>query len=479
MIFQDMAAYRAASHMPRVAIIGGGVAGITIARKLDARGIPCVLFEAGGEDITEESQDFYKGRTVGDQYFDLDVTRLRYLGGSSNHWAGWCRVLDAYDFESRSYIPHSGWPIRRADIEPFLDETRAILGLREFKTTHPLTDNFGRMDLIKSDAVRFGTQFRGELEASRNVAVVLNTTVLELTGDGKAVTGAKLFSAGAPAGDFTAPYFVVATGGLENSRLLLWSNVQSNGAVVPNAKALGRYWMEHPMYWAGNAFITNQAALEFDEEGECFMIPTPQAMAERGVANFHIQLETMPYHGTKQLIAEMACYAPRFTEWVSSAIGMHLQCSSRVHIDWEQPPVESNHIALSPTDRDAAGVPRMELHWKKGDLDRKTLVEGMRMFGEEIALKDIGRLHISDWVLNGEDWPTDMELAGNHHMGGTRMGTDPATSVVDANSRVHGMENLYVAGSSVFTTAGQCTPTTTITALSLRLGDHLGRTVAS
>jgi len=214
MIFQDMAAYRAASHAPRVAIIGGGVAGITIARKLDSRGIPCVLFEAGGEEITEESQDFYKGRTVGDQYFDLDVTRLRYLGGSSNHWAGWCRVLDAYDFEPKSWIPNSGWPIRHADIEPFLDETRSILGLREFRPTHPLTDNFGRMDLIKSEAVRFGTQFRDELEASRNVAVVLNTTVLELTGNGKAVTGAKLFSAGTPAGDFTAPYFVVATGGL-------------------------------------------------------------------------------------------------------------------------------------------------------------------------------------------------------------------------------------------------------------------------
>ena len=479
MIFQDITAYRAASHAPRVAIVGGGVAGITIARKLDQRGIPCVLFEAGGDDITEESQDFYKGRTVGDQYFDLDMTRLRYLGGSSNHWAGWCRVLETYDFEPKAWIPRSGWPIRRADIEPFLDETRAILGLREFRATRPLTDRFGRMDLIKSDAVRFGTQFRDELESSRNVAIVLNTSVLELAGDGRAVTGAKLFSAGAPAGDFTAPHFVVATGGLENSRLLLWSNAQSNGAVVPNAKALGRYWMEHPMYWAGNAFITDQDALEFDEEGECFMIPTPEALAERGVANFHIQLETMPYHGTKQMIADMACYAPRFTEWVSSAIGVHLQCSARVHIDWEQPPEESNRVALSATERDAAGVPRIDLHWKKGELDRKTLVDGMRLFGEEIALRDIGRLHISDWVLNGEDWPADMELAGNHHMGGTRMGTDPTTSVVDADSKVHGMENLYVAGSSVFATAGQCTPTTTITALSLRLGDHLGRTLAS
>jgi choline dehydrogenase-like flavoprotein len=479
MIFQDMAAYRAATHQPRVAIVGGGVAGITIARKLGARGIPCVLFEAGGEEVTEESQDFYKGATIGDQYFDLDATRLRFLGGSSNHWAGWCRILDSYDFDAKPWIPNSGWPIRHADIEPFLDETRAILGLREFRATRPLTENLGHMDLIKSEAVHFGVAFRDELAASRDIAVVLNTTVLELAGNGRSVTGAKLYSAGAPAGDFAAPHFIVATGGLENSRLLLWSNARSNGGVVPNAAALGRYWMEHPMYWAGNAFITNKAALEFDHEGEVFMIPTPEALADRQTGNFHIQLETMPYHGMKKMIAEVACYAPRFTEWVSSAIDMHLQCSARVHIDWEQAPVESNHVALSTSERDAAGVPRIELHWKKGDLDRRTLVEAMRLFGEDIARKDIGRLHISDWVLNGEDWPQDMELAGNHHMGGTRMGTDLATSVVDADSRVHGMDNLYVAGSSVFATAGQCTPTTTITALSLRLADHLARTVSA
>ena len=103
----------------------------------------------------------------------------------------------------------------------------------------------------------------------------------------------------------------------------------------------------------------------------------------------------------------------------------------------------------------------------------------MRLFAEDFARKDFGRVRIDDWVRNGEDWPDGMEIAGNHHMGGTRMGTDRATSVVDADCRVHGMENLYVAGSSVFTTGGQCTPTTTITALAVRLAEHLGRTVAS
>ena len=479
MIFEDFNAYRAATFTPRVAIIGAGVAGITIAHILDRKGIPAMVFEAGGEEFTDESQDFYRGKTVGDDYFELDATRLRYLGGSSNHWAGWCRVLDAWDFEKRDHVPDSGWPITRADIEPHLDEVHRILDLPAFRPDRPLTDNMRWMNLIKNEPVLFGEKYRSALADSRTVAVVLNTSVSELTGDGRSVTGARLWSRGADAGSFTAPYFVVATGGLENSRLLLWSNERSGGAVVPHAQALGRYWMEHPMYMVGDAFLTNQAALDLDHEGESFMIPTPEAIVAHGVTNFHIQIETMPYHGVKKMIAEMACTAPEITEWVSDSLGSRLQCSARVHIDWEQPPEAANRVALSATERDGAGMPRIELHWKKGDLDRRTLVEGTRLFATDFARKDFGRVRIADWVRNGEDWPDGMELAGNHHMGGTRMGTDLATSVVDADCRVHGIENLYVAGSSVFTTAGQCTPTTTITALAVRLAEHLGRTVAS
>ena len=479
MIFQDVAAFRAANLSPRVAIIGGGPAGITVAHKLQQHGIPAVLFEAGGEEYEQDSQDFYKGKTIGDTYFDLDVTRLRYLGGSSNHWAGWCRILETYDFEAKSYIPNSGWPIRRGDLEPFFPEVYDILGIQAFEPDHPVTDNFRAMQVIKSDHVHFGEKFRDELAKSETIAVVLNTEVSELVGDGKSVTSAKLWSRGAAAGEITASHFVVATGGLENSRLLLWSNERSNGGVVPNAKALGRYWMEHPMYWAGNAFITNRDALKPDAEGDSFLIPSVEAMARAGLPNFHIQLETMPYLGTKKFIADLACQAPEITEWVSETLGSRLQCSARVHIDWEQPPVESNRVALSATERDASGVPRIELFWKKGELDRKTLVDGMRLFGEDFARKDLGRLHISDWVRNGDAYPDDMELAGNHHMGGTRMGTDVATSVVDGDCRVHGMSNLFVAGSSVFSTAGQCTPTTTLTAIAVRLGDHLAKTVAA
>ncbi len=477
MIFQDAAQFAASGFTPQVCIVGAGPAGITIANKLAAAGIPSVLLEGGAEEWTEDSQDVYRGVTIGDPYFDLDITRLRFLGGCSNHWAGWCRVLDAHDFTAKSYVPDTGWPIRRGDIEPFLPETFDVLGLHDFPPDRQTTDRFYRFEVQKSEAVRFGEKYREAIAASEHIALLLNTAAGELVGDGTRITAAKLISNGAAAGEIAAPFFVVATGGLENSRLLLWSNERSNGGVVPHADALGRYWMEHPMYWTGNAFLTDTAALTPDHEGHAFFIPSPQAMAEREVLNFHVQVETMPFSGAKRMIADLACHAPQTAEWVSNLLGAKLQCSARVHLDWEQAPRRHNRVALSTTERDAYGVPRIELHWKKDELDRHTMLEAMRMFGEDLARKDLGRVQISDWVLNGEDYPDDMELAGNHHMGGTRMGTDVKTSVVDSDCRVHGMANLFVGGSSVFTTSGQCTPTTTIVALALRLGDHLAREV--
>ncbi len=129
--------------------------------------MPTVIFEAGGTEWSEESQDFYRGQTVGDPYFDLDVTRLRFLGGCSNHWAGWCRVMDPHDFEVKSWVPDTGWPIGRADIDPFLEEVHDILELDAFRDDVPISDDIRLVQLIKSPAVQFGEKFHDEIERAR------------------------------------------------------------------------------------------------------------------------------------------------------------------------------------------------------------------------------------------------------------------------------------------------------------------------
>lgn len=478
MIFPGVAEFRTSGFKPRVAIVGSGPAGISIARILSAAGIPTVVFEAGVEEVTAESQEFYKGSVVGDYYFDLDVTRIRLLGGCSNHWAGWCRLLDAHDFEARPWIPNSGWPIARKDLEPYLDSVRDELDLVPFEPDRPMTPDIRWVQLIKSPAVRVGQKYRDELASNPNIALVLDAYVTELTGADGRVRTAKLWSKGAEAGEVEADWFVTCVGGLENSRLLLWSNQRSGGAIVPQAAALGRYWMEHPQFEGGDCILTGHEDFVLDADNEAFFSPSPEAMQANGLMNFGIRLIETPYHGAKALIADLACTAPDLAEWVADAAGIHLRCAAKLYVGWEQQPDPENHIALSAAETDAAGVPRIELHWRKGALERKTLAEGVRLFGKAMAERDFGRVRLADWLINGEDYPNDQEIAGHHHMGGTRMGLDPATSVVDADCKVHGMQNLFVGGSSVFATAGQCNPTTTIVALAIRLGHHLAKVAA-
>jgi choline dehydrogenase-like flavoprotein len=101
-------------------IVGAGPAGITLARRgSPPRGDRCRPDGGRRRRLSNESQDLYAGRTFGLDYFPLEAARLRFLGGSSNHWAGACRELDAHDFEPRPHHPWSGWPIGKADLDPY------------------------------------------------------------------------------------------------------------------------------------------------------------------------------------------------------------------------------------------------------------------------------------------------------------------------------------------------------------------------
>ncbi|MEQ8952556.1 MAG: GMC family oxidoreductase, partial [Gammaproteobacteria bacterium] len=114
----------------------------------------------------------------------------------------------------------------------------------------------------------------------------------------------------------------------------------------------------------------------------------------------------------------------------------------------------------------------------KGELENKTLVDGLKLMGATLIENEIGRVRMDNWVSNGPNYPTEGMIAGYHHMGGTRMSDDPRLGVVDSNCRVHGMRNLFIAGSSIFTTGGYANPTMTIVAFSHRLGDHLASNLA-
>jgi choline dehydrogenase-like flavoprotein len=144
----------------------------------------------------------------------------------------------------------------------------------------------------------------------------------------------------------------------------------------------------------------------------------------------------------------------------------------------EQAPNPDSRVTLS-AEKDALGMPRAKLDWRMTELDKRSIRAFYQLLGTEIGRTGMGRVQIRDWLLDDDrTWPSSIS-GGWHHMGTTRMHADPRQGVVDVNCRVHGLGNLYVAGSSVYPTAGAANPTLTLVALSLRLSDHLKSTLAA
>lgn len=463
-------AWLQSNDIPPVTIVGAGPAGISLALRLEAQGISSLLVEAGGIDPAPESQDFYRGEVVGDPYFDLDIARLRMLGGSSNHWGGWCRPMDAHDFLPREDIPHMGWPIRKADLDPYHSAAADILELGAFED-RPFAEDMREITIQHGHAVRFASKYLDHLSKSDRIFLILNTAVEHLAASDGHVS--KLHLRTGPAFepvDIAPRYVVLACGGIENSRLLLWSNEASSFPVVPNPAVLGRYWMEHPSFTVGQAKLGTRLRQRLQaSSGFLFFAPSYEAMRRYGVLNASVRLHrAVPSEFERDTI----CPALHASNTAFALAGAHFDCDNTLRMSWEQAPEPDNRIELG-TRRDRLGVPRPVLHWRKTALDLKTARVGLELFGKALIENDLGLARAMDFILGDDDYPVHDEQAGFHHMGGTRMSDTARTGVVDRNLKVFGMNNLYVAGSSVYPTSGYANPTFTLVQLSLRLGNHL------
>jgi choline dehydrogenase-like flavoprotein len=508
MILDAGTADRAAFAEPfDVCIVGAGPAGITLARRLAAAGGTAALMEGGDRDVSSESQDLYAGRTFGLDYFPLDVARLRFLGGSSNHWAGACRELDAHDLEPRPHHSWSGWPIGREDLDPYQEEVARILGMDGVGfPDQPLrrdSDEFRRIlyrDL--RPPLRFGEAFHDEIAESDAIRLALNANLVDLRLDDAlgTVKEARFRSLEADDPGFAvrARAYVLCAGGIENPRILLNARSQMPTGIGNQHDLVGRFFCEHPYMWVGEVVFEDRF---FETE---YHAPTAEFLDAYEVLNFNLQLladrprSLPPLSLPKEVAREAVCVAP-FTERLARrVVGNTLSCaddlglrayfarrempedfSGRAAIQFEQALDPSNRVRLGP-ERDALGLQRVVLDWRLHDLDRRTMRTAVLHFGKLLADQGIGRVRVADWILD-DDWRAGNaagEVSGSyHHMCTTRMSDDPRRGVVDRDCRVHGTSNLFVGGSSVFATAGHATPTYTILQLALRLGDHLDGTL--
>jgi choline dehydrogenase-like flavoprotein len=244
-----------------IAIIGAGAAGITIARELIGKDIAVTLIESGGLDFEPETQALYEGESVGVPYA-LDTSRLRYFGGSTNHWGGWCRPMQPIDFEERDWVPHSGWPIAYDDLVPFYIRANEVAQVGPFRfndadwwsddgknQTLPLPGGEVTTRWFEySPPTRFGQVYRKAIDNAPNIKTYLHSNVLEIIPDETAKT-VKRLTVGTLSGvrfEVRPKLVILATGGIENPRMLLLSNSVEKAGLGNTHDVVGRYFMEHP-----------------------------------------------------------------------------------------------------------------------------------------------------------------------------------------------------------------------------------------
>ncbi len=447
-------------------IVGAGAAGITIANELGASGLNVALIEAGSTDFTDESQDVYKGKITGDPYIPLDITRLRYLGGSTNHWGGMCRTFEKIDFD-RDYLGEEyRWPIKYNEIYNYLEKACEILEIaNDFEY---LDSNLNNVKPIKyqTSSVRFKEKYQSRLSNSPNITLFINSNLQDIKGNNEEIKTIEVQSYTNNLLTIRAKKFVLAMGGIENSRYLLWFKKKHGGKYFDPTTPIGKYWMEHPIFTLGRAFVKNSVYVK-----QFYSIKEkPQKI--NNILGCSFRMHGASSSETKQMLKNLICVAPNFGKKIAKLLNKRIICGIKFRGSWEQSPAKTSYVSLL-NESDRFGISKVNLTWSKNALDRKTIKKSIKVFNEWFLKDNIGRIKLDEWLINDLDYPKNDELGGQHHMGGTRMSNNRKYGVIDKNCKVFGSKNLYIAGSSIYVTGGYQNPTLGIVQFSLRLSDHL------
>jgi len=482
-----------------VCVVGAGAAGITLARTLAGHGIDVALLESGGMDFEPATQKLADVVNREPQY-PFDGLRLRYFGGSTNHWGGWCRPFDATDFLTRSWVSNSGWPITRADLDPYYPEALSILDIPprlHGASLEQLADDiehkpsvfgadhrdFQSLVWLQSAPTRMRAKYRDEIRANPRIHCFLHANAMELIADanGSHVLGLKVRTLAGRESTCSAKIYVLCAGGIENARLLLLSDTVVAGGIGNQHDLVGRYLMEHTSTsspcWLVLAPPTGSE--RFQEEDVC---ERSRSSRLPGVKADMFGFAARPaFQRTHELLAcsiNAAGGPVTDREAMPEAIRDLLGASSspaaaipgprayRIFVLAEHVPNPNSRVSLG-TERDALGQRKTVVDLQFQEQDRRSLRDSLQFFAQALGASGRGRVQIN----NGE--PLTYAGGGGHDMGTTRMADDPRHGVTDRHGKVHGVDNLFLAGSSLFSTSGFANPTLTLVALTLRVADRL------
>jgi choline dehydrogenase-like flavoprotein len=518
-----------------VCIVGSGPAGATIALELANGNSKVIVVESGGLQRNTEVDQINEIESIGwPRIMDQWLVRNRMLGGTSNTWAGRCAPLDEIDYQARDWVPHSGWPVGFDELTPYLDRSISHLGLAAIKG-YIAENSFWTSAKRRRPAPRFDDkllspvfwQFSEDSGNSRrdvvnfgqrllrnkacNINVILNATVTHLntSPSGTAIESVDLRTATGERRKVSAPNVILCAGGIENARLLLVSNRAVPNGLGNRHDLVGRYLMDHlkgkiggfdsryakPLRSLfGRYLVKSGNGRHWFHQGVRL---SAVAQREQSLLNCALFLDEHEFvapddpwmairrmiQGKGSLIGEglsVASNAPFVAYGLYEYLVRNNSLPRKltevvIRCIVEQRPDPDSRVTLSYR-TDKFGVPLSRINWRVSEQERKTVETTAMLFSSEVRRLGIAEFELENWIARAEGFPPHfLDIA--HPTGTTRMSNDCRSGVVDLNCEVYGTNGLFIAGSSVFPTAGHANPTQMIVALAVRLADTLKRRV--
>lgn len=535
-----------------VVVVGAGPIGIATALELAGSGIRVALIESGLERADRAAQELAAFDSRQDDYFHShsDLTVRRQVGGTSALWGGRCVKFDPIDFEDRSITARAPWPIGYEDVEPYLQRAcdwaacgQAAFNARDIpEIAHRdmvvgLPDAEVRTTDLERWALptRFGREYRSALQDAPCLTLWSGLTCTEIatTAVGDSVDHLVVMSLHGRRGSVVATDYVIATGGLEATRLLLASDRRHPGGLGNAGGHLGRWYMAHVESRVARVhFTTDQIihAYERDHEGvyvrRRFTFDTA-LLRESRMPNAAVWLVNPPIsdpsHGSgilsgvyltlispigrflladaireahtktdgsprivghlrnvvRDLIPSIRfaiafCYA-RFLRRGRKAPGFFVKSADNRYLlqyHGEHLPHWESRVELTD-ERDALGMRKIRTHMHFSDADYQSVRKAIVAIDEHLRRHGVGYV---EWLTDDVESSVRAYLAtraGFHQAGTTRMSETPDGGVVDPDLQVHGVRGLYVASTSVLPTSSQANPTLLGIALGVRLAEHL------
>ena len=463
-----------------VIIIGSGPAGISTALELDKYNIETLIIEAGSRKFNDEQESFFNGYLNNSEFPDLNSKRTRAFGGTSYRWGGYCNRFEKEELEN--------WPLTHDELHKHENECNKILGLKNYHTDfyiREFSNELNQYHMRFASNLKFEEHYYEEIKNSKNISLSLETMFMEFRGSKNNVTSIKCKKDNKTF-EIKSKYFVLACGGIENSRLLLWSQKKNPNLFNKNLQ-IGKKYMDHSARrGAAEGFLNYKKLINYfkklnierDYYIDClprlYLSPNAVFIEQKNILNtgVYIRVQNSKHNNPNinKFLRKAYCISPNFFKTVLEEDKKNEIYKFKVRLHPEQEPDLNNTVKLSDK-LDPIGIPLPKISWRTSDQMKLSNKISLISLGNFLVQNDIGRLAIDEKIFDINKFK--FKFNGNHQIGGTCMGNDVNNSVVDKNLKVHFVNNLYISGSSTFPTSGHNHPTYTIVLLSLRLANHL------